>query len=174
MRASIQQANDEVADRDAEISMLVAMGFTVQAANEALGATGGGIDGAIDYLLAVENSLQQDEKQGAIQEASGGVSVTAAENVKATPNEPDNVAIETARRHEREQRASRIHMNDKQYTSGLPGAAVKNVKAVLNDSKVSLGAVAVGATSAHRMHQFDAMDDTIGKPRSKFHCMVIE
>jgi len=41
-----------MADKDAEISMMVSMGFTAEQAAEALNATNGNIDQAIDYLLS--------------------------------------------------------------------------------------------------------------------------
>jgi len=47
-----QQVDDTMADKDAEISMMVSMGFTAEQAAEALNATNGNIDQAIDYLLS--------------------------------------------------------------------------------------------------------------------------
>jgi len=172
MRASIQQANDEVADRDAEISMIVAMGFTVQGAREALEATDGDIDDAIDYLLAVENSLNQITPVDNRQMASD---IPTAGNVEAVPNEPEGPpdsfaanGIETASRHESDERSSGTHVDDLQTASGPSVVtAAENVKTVPSQRNVSVNAVGVERARSFRIHQFDVSDDAIDKPPSK-------
>jgi len=51
-RKQQQLADDAIADTDAEISMMVSMGFSADQAAEALNATNGNIDQAIDHLLS--------------------------------------------------------------------------------------------------------------------------
>jgi hypothetical protein len=63
MMSNTMLDNDEVADCDAKISMLVAMGFTVESASEALEASSGNIDRAIAYLVAGGGESNKQEKE---------------------------------------------------------------------------------------------------------------
>jgi len=56
--------NADVADSDAEISMMVSMGYTAERAVEALSATGGNIDTALDYLINDEHDREHDQHTG--------------------------------------------------------------------------------------------------------------
>jgi len=172
MRASTQQANDEVADHDAEISMILAMGFTAQKARKALEATGGDIDHAIDYLLLGGQSFSQatDNMQPVTD-----ISMEAADN----PNEPDaslysDAAVETARRQDCEKKTSRIHMTD-DTQNNIPGQTPGHFKAASYEQRVSPDAVAVGTARRHesekktsRIHMTDDTQNTPGQTPGHF------
>jgi hypothetical protein len=142
MMSNTMQDNDEVADCDAEISMLVAMGFTVESASEALEASSGNIDHAIDYLVVGgEKSIKQgnEKKKTRIMKADSR-GKTMSNKEKALP---DTIA------------ASPRHLKSDNKTDG---------------PQVSLETIAprIGIRSnKHDVHQFGDVQDAIEKPAGK-------
>ena len=140
MMSNTKQENDEVADRDAEICMLVAMGFAIEHASEALDETGGDIDSAIDILVA-----------------EGGKSVKQGMDKKKS-------RMTRAGRHANSQ------SNDKKASSHTVATSLLLCKGnVKMKTDEPLGTVASSneSWSKKHVHQFDGIDGTIEKPPGK-------
>lgn len=110
-----EQETDRVADHDAEICMIVAMGFSAERASLALEASGGDIDVAIESLLSnVEEESFQQDKPG----KAGAATMARPDEAYLIPDSgpqvspPNDVAYSAANLRQSNNRGFRIHQHD--------------------------------------------------------------
>ena len=135
----VTKDDDEVADYEAEIRMLVAMGFPVEHASEAMDENGGDIDRAIVYLVVggTKSTKQAEEKKKKSRVTKAGPHAKKISN-KGMAMSDDT--IPTSRRDNRD---------DKTKKDIMPKALPDTV------------ALSSERCSYKHVHQFDVIDDTI-------------